>query len=65
MISKKLVAALSAMLTIAALIIGLALINAQILIDNKELLALCIVSITGLGGYAVNRQAALDAMRPE
>ena len=59
--SRKLLAAFGAMVTISGLIIGLAIINSGLLVENKELLLAAIVIVGGLGGFAVQKQAELDA----
>lgn len=59
--SRKLAAVIAAILGIVGLLVGLALLNAALLADNKELLIFAIGAIAGLGGYVVNQQAKLDA----
>ena len=61
MASRKLAGAVAAMVTAAGLLLGLALINQQILVDNKELLFVALGGIFALGGYQIQKQATLDA----
>ena len=61
MASRKLAGAIASMVTAAALLLGLALINQQILVDNKELLFVALGGIFALGGYQIQKQATLDA----
>ena len=62
-LSRKLLAAWAAMLTIAGLLVGLAVIDTALLETNKELLILAIGAIAGLGGFAINKQAQVDTER--
>ncbi len=61
--SKKLLAAWGAMITIAGVILSLALINSALLAQNKELLIIIVAAVAGLGGFAVQKQAELDARK--
>lgn len=60
MASRKLAGAIAAMWTAAALLIGLALIDPAILVDNKELLFVTLGGIFGLGGWQIAKQAQVD-----
>ena len=61
--SRKLLAAWGAMASIVGVIIALALIQSSLLMENKELLLAAIVALAGLGGFAVQKQAELDASK--
>jgi len=64
-VSRKLLAAWAAMFTIMGLLVGLAVIDSSLLETNKELLIISIGAITGLGGFAINKQAQIDAVKAE
>ena len=61
MTSRKLAGAIVGMLSIVGLLIGLALIDIQILKQSEQLIMLAIAGITGLAGWQVTKQAQLDA----
>lgn len=61
MASRKLAGAIAAMCCIVGLLIGLAIIDPQILIDSKELVFLAVGAIAALGGWQIQKQAQVDA----
>lgn len=57
-VSRKLTAAILAMLNVTGLTLGLAVIAPGVL--NVQVAILAITALTGLGGYHIARQAQID-----
>lgn len=63
--SRKLAAVAMAISGIVGLVLGLAVIQPELLLDeiSAGVIALAVIAISGLGGYIVKRQAGIDEQR--
>lgn len=64
--SRKLAAVFTAIVGIVGLVLGLAVIQPDILTDTTSvgIVGLAVVAISGLGGFVVHRQARIDELAP-
>ena len=60
LVSRKLVVVMLAIAGNVGIVLGLAIIDRDLLIDAKEVILLAVAAITGLGGYQVTKQAEID-----